>query len=90
MKISIVLPAVAVALVLGAAPSLASAPSSDIPGTDTADSCIALNQGDWNACNVGNGGRGDLPYTPITSTRSNPNECIKLNQGDWTACNVGH
>jgi hypothetical protein len=29
---------------------------------NTPDRCIRLNAGDYNACNVGNSGRGDLPY----------------------------
>ncbi len=28
----------------------------------TPNDCIRLNGGDFNACNVGNSGRGDLPY----------------------------
>ena len=28
----------------------------------TPNGCIVLNGGDYNACNVGNSGRGDLPY----------------------------
>jgi hypothetical protein len=28
----------------------------------TPNQCIRLNGGDYNACNVGNSGRGDLPY----------------------------
>jgi hypothetical protein len=87
MKIRTVLPAVAVVLVFGAAPSLASASPSDTLRSDTPDSCIALNQGDWNACNVGNSGRGDQLHRSITNT---PNVCIALNQGDWNACNVGN
>jgi hypothetical protein len=90
MKIRTALPAVAVVLLFGAAPSVASAPHSDTAHPDTPDSCIELNQGDWNACNVGNSGRGDLPYKPTTSTPNTPNECIELNQGDWNACNVGN
>jgi hypothetical protein len=31
----------------------------------TPDQCIRLNGGDYNACNVGNSGRGDLPYQPV-------------------------
>lgn len=27
--------------------------------------CIEVNGGDWNACNVGNSGRGDLPYRVV-------------------------
>lgn len=30
----------------------------------TPDDCIRVNGGDFNACNVGNSGRGDLPYRP--------------------------
>jgi hypothetical protein len=31
----------------------------------TPNGCILLNGGDYNACNVGNSGRGDLPYKPV-------------------------
>ena len=31
----------------------------------TPDECIRINGGDYNACNVGNSGRGDLPYRPV-------------------------
>jgi Ni,Fe-hydrogenase III small subunit len=31
----------------------------------TPNSCITVNGGDYNACNVGNSGRGDLPYGPV-------------------------
>jgi hypothetical protein len=31
----------------------------------TPNQCIRLNGGDYNACNVGNSGRGDLPYQPL-------------------------
>ncbi|MCW2492768.1 MAG: hypothetical protein JWN47_2132, partial [Frankiales bacterium] len=54
MKVRTVLPAVAAVLAFGATPSLASAPQSQTLRSDTPNSCIALNQGDWNACNVGN------------------------------------
>jgi len=39
----------------------------DLPygGVVTPNSCIELNGGDFNACNVGNSGRGDLPYRPV-------------------------
>ena len=90
MKVRTVLPAVAAVLAFGATPSLASAPQSQPLRSDTPNSCIALNQGDWNACNVGNSGRGDLPYKPVASTPRTPNECIKINHGDWNACNVGN
>ena len=33
----------------------------------TPTDCIRLNQGDFNACNVGSRGRGDLPYRPVPS-----------------------
>jgi hypothetical protein len=87
MKIRTVLPAAAVVLVLGAAPSLSAAPRHDAPRSATPESCIELNHGDWNACNVGNRGRGDLPYNRIADT---PNACVKRNHGDWNACNVGN
>jgi hypothetical protein len=56
------------------------------PGTPSG--CILLNRGDYNACNVGNSGRGELPYA-ITRHHT-PNDCILLNRGDYNACNVGH
>jgi hypothetical protein len=87
MKIRTALPAAVVILVFGAAPSLASAPRSDTVHPHTPNSCVERNQGDWNACNVGNSGRGDLPYKPVMET---PNVCIERNQGDWNACNVGN
>ncbi len=31
----------------------------------TPNQCIRLNHGDYNACNVGNSGGGDLPYRPL-------------------------
>jgi hypothetical protein len=86
MKIRTALPAVVV-LVFGAAPALASAPRSDTVHPNTPNTCIERNQGDWNACNVGNSGRGDLPYKPVMQT---PNACIARNQGDWNACNAGN
>ena len=65
MKIRTVLSAVAVALVVGTAPALAAARPAYEPAPITPTSCIELNHGDWNACNVGNSGRGDLPYRPV-------------------------
>jgi hypothetical protein len=53
----------------------------------TPNQCIRLNGGDYNACNVGNSGRGDLPYRRVANT---PNDCIKLNRGDYNACNVAN
>ena len=32
---------------------------------NTPSQCIKLNGGDYTACNVGNSGRGDLPYRPL-------------------------
>ena len=55
------IPALALAAVLLASPTIASA-SPDT--TATPNSCITANGGDWNACNVGNSGQGDLPYRP--------------------------
>ena len=54
---------------------------------NTPNQCIRLNYGDYTACNVGNSGRGDLPYHRVANT---PNDCIRLNHGDFTACNVGN
>jgi hypothetical protein len=65
----------------------------------TPDSCIRSNRGDYNACNVGNRGRGDVPYRPVPSSTPievtapqirTPNDCIRANHGDWTGCNVGN
>jgi hypothetical protein len=64
MIIATILPTVAAVLVFGAAPSLASTPSRHNDHRVTPNTCIKLNHGDFNACNVGNSGRGDLPYRP--------------------------
>jgi roadblock/LC7 domain-containing protein len=65
------------------------APSTAGSGSDyTPSQCIRLNAGDFNACNVGNSGRGDRPY--MGSRRFTPNDCIRLNAGDFNACNVGN
>jgi hypothetical protein len=87
MKIKTVLATTAVVLASGAAPSLASAPQGDSLRSESPDSCIAQNRGDWNACNVGNSGRGEFPYKSVTES---PNACIERNHGDWNACNVGN
>lgn len=42
--------------------------SSTVHQTWTPNDCIRLNHGDFNACNVGNSGRGDLPYQPVTQS----------------------
>jgi hypothetical protein len=34
----------------------------------TPNDCIRLNGGDYNACNVGNSGRGDASYLPVFAT----------------------
>ena len=53
--------------------------------TSSPDGCIAVNGGDYKACNIGHGARGDLPYvTPHSVTA-----CIQLNRGDAIACRVG-
>jgi hypothetical protein len=51
-------------------PSHRPAPTTAIsrPG-NTPDECIRLNAGDYNACNVGNSGRGDLPYRSLDHRR---------------------
>ena len=53
--------------------------------TSTPDGCIVMYGGDFNACNVGHGSRGDLPYATLHSVAG----CIQLNQGDAIACRVG-
>jgi hypothetical protein len=58
--------------------------------TRTPDECIRLNDGDWNACNVGNTGAGDKPYARAASVPRTPDGCIWLNLGDWNAGNVGN
>jgi hypothetical protein len=57
--------------------AVAATPSGSTPGTartttsvrtsrhSTPNECIRINGGDYNACNVGNSGRGDLPYKPV-------------------------
>lgn len=49
------------------------APSPTAPaigGFASPNRCIEINRGDWNACNVGNSGRGDLPYRVVRAGRS--------------------
>jgi hypothetical protein len=38
------------------------------PGSSqwTPNDCVRMNQGDYIACNVGNSGRGDLPYHTVS------------------------
>ncbi len=66
------------------------AQASDTPTPNTPNRCIQLNGGDYNACNVGNTGRGDLPYRSVTTKPYTPNDCIRINGGDYNACNVGN
>jgi hypothetical protein len=61
MKVKTALLAPAAALLLSAAPTLASPPST-ASRPSTPNSCIELNRGDWNACNVANSGAGGLHY----------------------------
>lgn len=62
----IVTATVATALVSGSvAAGVASSPATPTRGTP--NQCIRRNGGDYNACNVGNSGRGDLPYQPPSS-----------------------
>jgi len=53
--------------------------------TSTPDECIAMNGGDYKACDVGNRDRGDLPYVTPHSVAG----CIHVNGGDAVACRVG-
>jgi hypothetical protein len=43
------------------------APASRVVPYLTPDDCIRMNGGDYNACNVGNSGRGDLPYRLVSA-----------------------
>jgi hypothetical protein len=69
----------------GAAAAVTSAAAAS---AGTPDTCMFLNGGDWNACNVGHSGRGDLPYVPAAPPHSVA-LCIQVNQGDAMACPVG-
>jgi hypothetical protein len=89
MKTKTALLGLGVALIVSAAPALASTPSTTTPPA-TPNSCIELNHGDANACNVGNSGAGNLPYKPVVTPPATPNTCIELNHGDANACNVGN
>jgi hypothetical protein len=63
MKTKTVLLSLAVALLCSAPAAASAAGASAKPATP--NSCIELNHGDWNACNVGNSGAGNRPYRPI-------------------------
>jgi hypothetical protein len=58
-------------------------------GSATPDSCIEVNGGDWNACNVGHSGRGDLPYLSVEVPAHSVARCVQVNQGDAPACLSG-
>jgi hypothetical protein len=75
-------------LAVVASPGL-SVPAAVAASATTPDSCIEVNGGDWNACNVGHGGRGDLPYLPVRATAHSVAGCTLANQGDALACLVG-
>ena len=84
-------------LIVAAAGVLISAPMHAAPaGTagharttvTTPNQCVLVNGGDYDACNVGNSGRGDLPYR--VARHATPNQCVLLNGGDYNACNVGN
>jgi hypothetical protein len=70
----------------------ASPPPSHRPATP--NQCIALNGGDYNACNVGNSGRGDLPYAPVTYAGLRPPtadrgyKCLRDTGGQNGQCNT--
>ena len=55
----------ALALTLAGGTSVAAAAAGAAGSPATPSQCIRLNGGDYNACNVGNSGRGDLPYRPV-------------------------
>jgi hypothetical protein len=81
--------AVAALAAVGTGYTTASAASAATPNRqpETPNQCIRLNGGDYNACNVGYRGSGDLTYHRGANT---PNDCLKLNRGDYNACNVGN
>jgi hypothetical protein len=55
---------------LPAQPRPAPSPKSPrLGGFASPNRCIEINHGDWNACNVGNSGRGDLPYRIVRLRR---------------------
>jgi hypothetical protein len=59
--------AVAALAAAGTGYTTASAASAATPNRqpETPNQCIRLNGGDYNACNVGNSSRGDVPYRPL-------------------------
>ena len=63
---AIVLGAVAFATSTGSGAS-APKPASTSTSPFTPNACIRRNGGDYNACNVGNSGRGDLPYQTVSA-----------------------
>jgi roadblock/LC7 domain-containing protein len=79
---------VAVLAAAGATCATAAAASTPSHGPATPNDCVAVNGGDYTACNVGNTGRGDLPYQ--SAPWQTPEECVRVNGGDYTACNVGN
>jgi hypothetical protein len=77
----------------GAGLAVAASPGLAVPAaaaaSATPDSCIEVNDGDSNACNVGHSGRGDLGYLPVRTDAHSVARCIRVNQGDALACLVG-
>ena len=79
-------------LAIGSAAGAAALPTAAAASAATPDTCIMVNGGDWNACNVGNVGRGGVPYPPALRPHSVA-LCIDRNQGErsraasgaWTA-----
>ncbi len=87
MKITTTALAIAATLWLSAAPSLA-APTADHSGPGTPNSCIALNKGDWNACNVGNSGAGDKPYRAVgAGATGTPGDRVEVDHSAWNGYN---
>jgi hypothetical protein len=68
---------------------VAAAPTAAAASAGSPNTCIPMNGGDWNACNVGNAGRGDLAYVPVSPRPHSVALCIQRNQGDAIACRVG-
>jgi hypothetical protein len=83
---AIVIGALAASAAAGATFSAASGSTPSHTPT-TPNECITLNGGDYNACNVGNTGRGDLPYQPASSPA--PTDCVRHKYGDTDLCRAG-
>jgi hypothetical protein len=67
MRTRILAALIAIGAATGSVVWAETASSSPTKPAYTPDQCIQRNGGDYNACNVGNSGRGDLPYLPVNN-----------------------